>query len=82
MKLVGYVICDGDRFVGRKAITSYVNAGNPTISGEYTTGYNYPRCNKLSEAFILDTIEKAEDMFIKMSRYHYNRVLTIKELYI
>ena len=82
MKCIGYVICDGDEFIGIEGINNYIDAGNPTISGEYTTGYTYPHTNKLSKACILDTKKEAEDMFIKMSHYHYNKQLTIKEIYI
>lgn len=82
MKCIGYVICDGDEFISIGEITNYIDAGNLYISGVYTTGYTYPHTNKLSKACILDTKKEAENMFIKMSNYHYNKQLTIKEIYI
>lgn len=82
MKQVGYVICDGDEFIGIEGINSYIDSGNPYTSGMCTTGYTYPHTNKLSKACILDTKKEAEDILIKMSHYHYNKQLTIKEIYI
>lgn len=82
MRCIGYVICDGDEFIGIEEINSYINSGNPYMSGICTTGYTYPHTNKLSKACILDTKKEAENIFIKMSHYHRNKKLTIKEIYI
>ena len=82
MKCVGYVICYGDNFIAKTGTTGYINAGNPTISGEYVSTWLYPQVRFITQAIVFDNKYAANIELEAARKYHHSDDLIIKQLYI